>query len=59
MAIGTQEIFAIIIVIAVVGFTLYRRLRKKGSSANACSGCESNSTKSSNEKPLRFFKKQR
>ena len=56
--IGTQEIFAIILVTAVVGFALYRRLRKKSGSTDACSGCEHTTAKNTDEKPLRFFTKQ-
>jgi hypothetical protein len=59
MAIGTQEIITILIVVTIVGFALYRRLRKKNSTPKACSGCEQNTANNSNEKPVRFFKKQR
>jgi hypothetical protein len=56
--IGTQEIIAIMLVIAVIGFALYRRLRKKTDSTGACSGCE-HPSKSIDEKPVHFFRKQR
>jgi hypothetical protein len=56
--IGTQEIIAIIIVIAVIGFSLWRRLRKKSSSSGACSNCE-HSTENTDEKPVHFFRKKR
>jgi len=59
MMIGTQEIIAIMIVIAVIGFALYRRLRKKSNSNGTCSNCEHTSSKSTDEKPVHFFKKQR
>jgi hypothetical protein len=58
MMMGTQEIIAIMLVIAVIGFALYRRLRKKSASTDACSGCEHTSSKSADEKPVHFFKKQ-
>lgn len=58
MAIGTQEILAIVFVIAIVGFALYRRLRKKSSAAGACSGCEHGQSESTDEKPVHFYKKQ-
>jgi len=57
MTIGMQEVFAILIVVAIVGFAIFRRLRKKASSSNVCSGCEQGAGKNSNEKPLHFFKK--
>jgi len=59
MATVTQEIVAIIIVVIVVGIALFRYLRKKNSSTNACSGCDDQTSKNQNEKPLHFFKKQR
>lgn len=53
--IGTQEIIAIILVIVVVGFALWRRLHKKPDSA--CSNCDQNA-QNTDEQPVRFFKKQ-
>jgi|GEM_PF-1919513 len=57
MAIGTQEILAIVFVIAIVGFALYRRLHRKSSAAGACSGCEHGKSDSADEKPVHFYKK--
>lgn len=59
MSIGTQEIIALMIVAAVVGFALFRRLRKKSAATSACSGCDTDQSTNSNEKPIRFYKKQR
>jgi len=59
MTIGTQEILAIIIVAAIVVFALFRRMRKKPHSSNECSACEQNSSQQADEKPIRFFRKQR
>ena len=53
--IGTQEIIALILVIAVVGFALWRRLHKKPGSA--CSNCD-HATQNKDEQPVHFFKKQ-
>lgn len=58
MNVGTQEILAIAIVAVVVGFAIYRRLRKKDSGASACSGCDHQSAKPETEKTVRFFKNQ-
>jgi hypothetical protein len=55
--IGTQEIIAIIIVIAIVCFALWRRLHKKTGSTKACSNCD-HGEKNTDEQPVRFFKKQ-
>jgi len=55
--IGTQEIIAIIIVIAVVGFALWRRLHKKSGSAEGCSNCD-HAEQKKDEHPVHFFKKQ-
>jgi hypothetical protein len=58
--IGTQEIIAIILVTAVVGFALYRRLRRKPDSTAACSNCDNPTpSKKTEEQPVRFFRKQR
>ena len=55
--IGTQEIIALILVIAVVGFALWRRLHKKPDSSDTCSNCD-HTTKNTDERPVHFFKKQ-
>jgi len=58
MMIGTQEIITIILVIGIVGFALFRRLSKKSSSTDACSGCDQTTANKTDEKPIHFFKKQ-
>ncbi len=58
MTIGTQEIIAIIIVAAVVGFAVYRRWRKKPAAADVCSNCENGPTNDTKKKSVHWFKKQ-
>ncbi len=59
MTIGMQEIFAIVIVTIIVGFALFRRMRKKPTLDSACSACENNPAKTASEKPAHFFKTRR
>ena len=53
--IGTQELIAILIVIAVVSFGLWRRLRRK--SGSACANCD-HVPPEPDERPVRLFRKQ-
>jgi len=60
MGLGFQEIIALLIVTGIVGFALYRRLRRRKDIANAgCSGCENNANSAEKEKPVRFYRRQR
>ncbi len=50
---GTQEILALIVVAAVVGFALYRRLRR--GKASGCHDCSTD--KSTKEQPIRWYRR--
>ena len=59
MSLGLQEIVALIIVAAVVGFALYRRWRRSSKADVGCSGCEDKRTSATNDKPINFYRRQR
>jgi UPF0716 family protein affecting phage T7 exclusion len=58
MAFGFQEIIALLIVTAVVGFALYRRWRRSGNADAGCSGCEDNVASTTDDKPINFYRRQ-
>ena len=59
MAFGFQEIIALLIVAAVVGFALYRRWRRSSNAGAGCSGCDDDVASTSDEKPINFYRRQR
>ena len=56
--VGTQEIIALMIVMLVIAFALYRRARKNKNSAKAgCADCDKPADNTA-EKTVHFFRKQ-
>jgi len=55
MRIGWQELIALGIVIAVVGFSLYRRYRRPRGRAPGC--CEADGQRNSDERPIHFYRR--
>jgi hypothetical protein len=58
MPAGLQEILALLIVLGVVAFALYRRGRKAGTTSTSCGdGCDAVAKKDSNEATVHFYRK--
>jgi hypothetical protein len=57
MPAGLQEILALLIVLGVVAFALYRRSRKPGKSTRCGDGCDAVAKKDSNEARVHFYRK--
>ncbi|MDJ0928138.1 MAG: hypothetical protein QNJ73_10890 [Gammaproteobacteria bacterium] len=54
MPVGLQEVVALAIVIAIVGFALYRRWRRSADTRSSC--CDQPAAKKS-EKTVHFYKR--
>ena len=57
MPAGLQEITALLIVLAIVAFALYRRSRKAGSADSCGDSCSSVDNKDGNESTIHFYRK--
>ena len=57
MPAGWQEIVALLIVLAVVAFALYRRSRKPKSSGSCSDGCASVDKQDRGEATIHFYRK--
>jgi len=57
MPTGLQEILALLIVLAIVGFALYRRSRKAASKGSCGDNCASAQNKDSGETTIHFYRK--
>jgi len=56
---SSQQIIALVLVAAVVGIALWRKLRNNPKGKSGCSGCEPQTTiEKSATKPLKFYKRQ-
>ena len=57
MPAGLQELIALLIVLAIVVFALYRRSRKAASSGSCGDDCASVEKKDSDEATIHFYRK--
>ena len=55
MSPGLQELIALAVVAAVIGFALYRRLRRKSAKAAAC--CDAGGDAQAEEKTIHFYRR--
>jgi len=56
---STQQLIALGLVAAVVGFELWRRWKKRQRGAVGCDGCDTsgNTKKDAGEAPVRFYRR--